>query len=484
MPRKIVVLMILIVMMFTIIACSNVKVAESNSKPRVIITSDGEIDDECSMVRCMLYANEWDIEAIVTSSSQYHWHGHRWAGDDWIEPYLDAYEQVYHNLIKHDKDYPSPDYLRERTALGNVKTEGEMDEITAGSELIVKVLLDDTDKRPIWLQAWGGPNTIARALKTIEEEHPERMAEVANKIRLFMIWEQDSTYQSYIRKNWGKYNIQAIVSDQFEAIAYRWKRCQPDEMHPWYESVWMTENILQNHGPLCSLYEAHRGEKEGFIKGDFRSEGDSPAFMYQIDTGLRNTESPDWGGWAGRYVKIRENTWVDPVPVKGFEYPKGRWYGSSAWGRLSVKKGGSVQGSEAINLYFKPIWRWSKAFQNDFASRADWCIKSYDEANHPPVVKLAHGVDLQAMPGATINLNAQGTTDPDNDDLSYHWWQYQEADTYDGNVEILNQDKQEASFIVPKDIEKGETIHIICEVIDNGAPPLTRYQRIVVDVKP
>ena len=72
----------------------------ASEKPRVIVTSDGEIDDECSMVRFMLYTNEWDVEAIVTSSSQYHWQGHSWAGDDWIDPYLDAYAQVYPNLIK------------------------------------------------------------------------------------------------------------------------------------------------------------------------------------------------------------------------------------------------------------------------------------------------------------------------------------------------------------------------------------------------
>jgi hypothetical protein len=68
-------------------------------KPRIIVTSDGEIDDECSMVRFLLYANQWDIEGIVTSSSQYHWQGHNWAGDDWIEPYLNAgrYVRVYEN---------------------------------------------------------------------------------------------------------------------------------------------------------------------------------------------------------------------------------------------------------------------------------------------------------------------------------------------------------------------------------------------------
>lgn len=179
-------------------------------KPRVIITSDGEIDDECSMVRFLLYANDYDVEGIITSSSQYHWQGHRWAGDDWMNPYLDAYEKVYSSLIKHDKGYPTPQFLQQRTVLGNVKSEGEMDEVTAGSQLIVETLLDNSDNRPVWLQAWGGTNTIARALKTIEEKHPKRMEEVAKKMRFFFIWEQDSTYQSYIRPHWGKYNILTI----------------------------------------------------------------------------------------------------------------------------------------------------------------------------------------------------------------------------------------------------------------------------------
>lgn len=138
-----------------------------DDRTRVIVTSDGEIDDECSLVRFLLYSNEWDIEGIITSSSQYHWHGHKWAGDDWMEPTLNAYAEVYPNLLKHDRRYPSPEFLRSRTYLGNVETEGEMDKVTKGSQRIVEVLLDNTDKRPVWIQAWGGTNTIARALKTI-----------------------------------------------------------------------------------------------------------------------------------------------------------------------------------------------------------------------------------------------------------------------------------------------------------------------------
>jgi len=142
-------------------------------KTRVIATTDGEIDDECSLVRFLLYANDFDIQGIITSSSQYHWQGHNWAGDDWQDPYLDAYEDVYPNLVQHDSEYPTPAYIRAQSHLGNVKDEGDMDAPTEGSNHIVSVLLDDTNDRPIWLQAWGGMNTIARALKTIEDDHHE-----------------------------------------------------------------------------------------------------------------------------------------------------------------------------------------------------------------------------------------------------------------------------------------------------------------------
>lgn len=466
---------IILSMAFLFLGFTN-HVFSQNEKPRIIVTSDGEIDDQCSMVRFLLYTNEWDVEGIVTSSSQYHWQGHSWPGDNWIEPYLDAYAQVYPNLVKHDAEYPTPEYLRGRTRLGNVKTEGEMDEVTAGSQLIVKVLLNESDDRPIWLQAWGGTNTIARALKTIEEEHSERMAEVAKKMRFFFIWEQDSTYQSYIRPHWGKYGIPTIISDQFEAIAYRWKQVQPEEMQSYFEGAWMKENILENHGPLCSQYKA-------LENGDFRSEGDSPAFLHTIVTGLRNMESPDWGGWGGRYVRIRENTWLDSVPVPGYEYPKGRWYGSTGWGRNSLREGTTTTAAQRKE-YFKPMWRWTDALQNDFASRADWCVQSYETANHPPLPKLNHAEQLTAKAGERINLNAKGSSDPDGDRLSYNWFYDETPGTLKlaAPLKIKKANKTNASIIVPKDAGPG-TMHVILAVTDQGAPALTRYKRVIITLK-
>jgi hypothetical protein len=442
----------------------------TDSRPRVIATTDGEIDDQCSMVRFLLYANEWDIEGIVTTSSQYHWRGHDWAGDDWIKPYLDAYERVYPNLIKHDPRYPTPGYLRERHALGNVTSEGEMDQVTPGSELIVQVLLDETDPRPVWLQAWGGPNTIARALKSIEEEHPDKVEQVARKLRLFLIWEQDDTYQKYIRPHWERHNIRSIISDQFDAIAYDWNLIIPDPEKQCYIGSWMKQHILENHGPLCSLYKAQEN-------GDFRSEGDSPSFMHCIDTGLRNRENPGWGGWGGRYVRLRNDTWLDPLIGNHFEYPQGRWYSDSSLGRRLRKSADPIE-RNMISQYYRPMWRWSIAFQNDWAARADWCVTdSFTKANHQPQVKVAGKFDRIVKPGEIVELDARQSTDPDGDALSFKWWRYDQADSATAETEIQRAASSQARFVAPN--ERGKTVHMILEVTDAGRPPLTRYQRIV-----
>jgi hypothetical protein len=446
----------------------------ASEKPRVIVTSDAEIDDQCSLVRFLLYANEWDIEGIITGSSQYRWQGRKWPGDDWAKPYLEAYAQVHPNLVLHDPAYPTPEYLRSRNVLGNARAEADMAAPTPGSELIVKALLDRSDPRPVWLQAWGGANTIARALKTIEEQHPERMAEIAAKCRLFLIWEQDDTYQSYIRPAWGKYGILTIITDQFEAIAYRWKQAQPEEFHRYFLGPWMRANILRGRGPLTALYHAHEN-------GDFRSEGDSPAFLHTIPTGLRSVESPDWGGWGGRYVRVRENTWLDPVPVPDYVYPPGRWYVNTGWGRDTLRPTTTATPGQRAE-YFKPMWRWTPALQNDFAARAAWCVKPYAEANHPPVVVLGHPEDLTTRPGAVVPLSAKGTSDPDGDELTYRWWHYEEAGTSAGTLAIRDANRREASFTVPERAVHGSTIHLICEVTDSGTPPLTRYRRVVVRV--
>ncbi|MFC1719554.1 hypothetical protein ACFL00_00255 [Pseudomonadota bacterium] len=77
-------------------------------------------------------------------------------------------------------------------------------------------------------------------------------------------------------------------------------------------------------------------------------------------------------------------------------------YFEAAWGRYSMREGTQTT-EEQRREYFKPIWRWSEAFQNDFAARADWSVKSYEEANHPPLVKVTPS-NISAKPGQKIPL--------------------------------------------------------------------------------
>ncbi|WP_338690377.1 nucleoside hydrolase-like domain-containing protein [Haloferula helveola] len=455
--------------------------AEEADRPRVIVTTDGEEDDQASMVRFLLTSNEFDVEAIVSSSSQFHWVGgtgwnafHR---TEWFKEYIALYGQVYDNLVLHDPNYPSPEFLLSRSKVGNISAVGEYNTRTEGAEFIVDILLDDTDPRPVWVQAWGGCNTLAAALKIIQDDHPARMAEVAAKLRLFLIWEQDQSYKDYIYPNWESLNIPTIISDQFDCIAYEWGNDLPDSLKAsHFNSPWASTNIVTGHGALCAAY-VNSG-------GAFNAEGDSPAFLHTIPNGLRSMESPGFGGWGGRYVNVpgRNNVWMDPRPAAGgtWNYPNpaaGEWRSiHNSWAKtlLGYAKPDREQ-------YFKPIWRWMDDAQNDLAARADWCVMDYASANHHPVVRLKTPLDIDAVPGQVVTLDATPTSDPDGDALSFMWWNYFEADSYPGAA-LPSTPSSTATIAVPAGAVPGNTIHMICEVTDGGSPSLTRYQRVVVHV--
>ena len=421
-------------------------VAAPAAKPRVIATTDGEVDDRCTMARFLMYANEWDIQGIIHSSSKFHWAGDEtheandWKPVEWLDRQIDAYEKVYPNLKKHDAKYATPNYLRSQVFVGNIAYEGAMEKPTPGSGHIVEVLLNP-DESPIWLQAWGGSNTIARALKTIKDEHPERVEEVSQKARLFLIAEQDKTLRDYIRPEWPE--VQILLSDwpSFEAIAYPWKKILSEELQRYFDQDWMKANMLEGHGPLGAMYEAGKD-------GAFRSEGDTPSFLHVINTGLRSDAHPAFGGWGGRFA-LTDGVW------------------------RSVDERGAPTHS---------ILRWAADFQNDWAARADWCVKSFEEANHPPKVLLSHASELKARPGERVRLDAAKSSDPDGDPLAFNWWCYAEAGTYGKTVDIENPNRADATLAVPADASSEDTIHAICSMTDSGEPPLTRYARVLIAI--
>jgi hypothetical protein len=252
----------------------------------------------------------------------------------------------------------------------------------------------------------------------------------------------------------------------------------PKELQPYLGGKWFAENIKFNHGPLMDGYfvwgdgqkiptdpEHTQGDmqdatKNGHTQYDFISEGDSPAFLYLVDVGLRNAEDASYGGWGGRMVQSAANPY--------------RWED----GKQSADYNPYTKKTDAAY----PQTRWVDALQNDFAARASWCVLPYAKANHAPVVKLNNAKNLHAKAGSTVQLSGTAT-DPDGNTVTYKWWQYEETGTYAGKVDIMGADKASATFIVPANAKAGETIHIILQVTDDGTPPLTRYQRVIVTVE-
>ena len=106
---------------------------------------------------------------------------------------------------------------------------------------------------------------------------------------------------------------------------------------------------------------------------EYLMEGDTPSFLNLINNGLSDHDHPDWGGWGGRYE------FYTPRRQKWFLQDETRPFWSDADDEVIGKDGHWYDTNHAT------IWRWREAYQNDFAARMDWTIKSYEEANHPPV---------------------------------------------------------------------------------------------------
>ena len=124
----------------------------------------------------------------------------------------------------------------------------------------------------------------------------------------------------------------------------------------------------------------------------------------------------------------------------------------------------------------------------------DWCVANYENANHNPLVvvngdKSKQVIRLDAKKGETVTLTADGTSDPDDDDLKYRWFHYGEAERDVQNVRdiwdvpLRNATTSSVEFTVPEKLPRNtDSIHVILEVKDDGTPNLTAYRRVVVRI--
>ena len=140
--------------------------------------------------------------------------------------------------------------------------------------------------------------------------------------------------------------------------------------------------------------------------------------------------------------------------------------------------------SRAQEGYKVTLYRWREDFQNDMAARMDWCVKSYEDANHPPVPVLKTPERMTVHSGELFVMDASSSYDPDGDSLSYLWFNYPEAGTMDTEVRIEGAENIHFVRVRAPKISKPETLHFILRLSDKGTPSLCRYKRIIVEVKP
>jgi phosphotransferase system HPr-like phosphotransfer protein len=424
------------------------------SKLRLIITTDiggGDPDDQQSMVHALTCTNEFELEGII--------YGNSWTGANFtaaktrIEAMIKAYEEVYPNLKVHAEGYPTAEYLRsiykQGQAQPSMNSTGEGKD-SEGSNLILAAADDPDDPRPIWLNAWGGANTIGQAFWKVKNTRtPEEVTKFLNKVRIYDILGQDDA------GSWVSKNFPEVVWIRNSTGVYGWA---PDRS-------WTSSNV-QSKGVLGKIYPNTM----------YATEGDSPAFFHILSRGLNDPDQLTQGGWGGRHG-----------PDKKADVPLFEWAAKDAVCNANDKKlrpyyiyTNTSEGTAAIN-------KWKSEILNDQAVRMDWSIKAkYSDANHFPIA-VVNGdstmqiLDMDVKAGDQVTLNTEGSSDPDGNTLTYAWQFYKEASSYTESVTIEGSTSATAKITVPA--ASGKNIHIILVVKDNGTPSLHAYRRVILNVK-
>jgi hypothetical protein len=460
---------------------------QAPEKPhRVIVLTDMEADpdDSQSLVRLLLYANSIDIKGLIATTSV---HQPGKVVPETIHRIIDAYGTVQPNLLQHEPGYPSAETLhalvKQGLPISGMDAVGEGHD-SEGSEWIIQIL-EDEDERPLWISVWGGPNTLAQALWKINDTRNTAEAErLISKLRVYTISDQDSS-GPWMRKTFpGLFYIVSPGSygnSTWSAITRNIEGANNEVV----SNDWLAEHIQQGHGPLGAEYPDVA----------YGMEGDTPAYLSLIPNGLNDPEHPNVGGWGGRYERYQPDPPEAPAnprfAARFFLGPETRpiWTNAddtyrprlpSRWGR-AIRPDSVEYTNNQVTL-----WRWREDFQNDFAARMDWTIKSYEDANHPPTPMLGHPDTLTVRSGEIFGLSAAGTTDPDGDSMSYWWFQYPEAGTYKDLIRFspLSENLYFVHTITAPEVESPQTAHFILKVTDKGSPPLSRYKRVVVNILP
>lgn len=448
-----------VLVLMAVIGVNALQAAENDLKPRLVVCTDiapadVEPDDMESMVRLMAYADMFEIEALITSVG---WncdpYPAEWA--EYLQRVIEAYrkdvpklmrrsgQQEFMSLEDENKQqyigyWPSADYVKSRAVMGSIhggiKAIGA-DNDSPGSELLIR-LADEDDTRPIYVAAWGGANTLAQAIWRVKQTRSaEELKKFVRKFRIYTITDQDMQYSMRMNRSYS---------------SHMWLRKEfaDDLQFVWDEGTWQEQ---------CELGKRHWQQHkdniqgQGALGGEYPTykwgvEGDTPSFLYVMPNGLNNPEDPHQCGWAGYHERgmcadsltTAWTSWQEPVRSISVGY-KQRFYPDEL---------------------------------NDFMARMQWAAEGKGNLN-PYIVIPNDTINITV----SLSLDASKSFDPDGDNLQFSWWQQPEIGKT--KVKIEQADQPIATLRIPADA-KGDTIHIICEVHDDGPYHLPAYRRIII----
>jgi len=320
--------------------------ARAEQRPRLAVLTDigGDPDDQQSLIRLMVYANEFEIEAIIATASGT-------PGElkqsitrpDLILETIDAYEKVLPNLQKHATGWPKPNALRSCVKSGNpLRGRDHVGDghDTAGSRFLIERIDADTQQHPLNIAIWGGQTDLAQALWHIKHERGEPgYREFVGKFRVYDVADQDGI-ADWMRQEFPGMNYllakAAPGRDKREAT-FRGMYLTGDESLT--SRQWVEENI-RSTGPLGALYPTKTWtapNPHACLK-----EGDTPSWFFFLPLGGNDPKNPSQPGWGGQY-----------------ERDDGGWYRD-----LKARNGFDPRAT---------VSRWRSDFQKDFARRMAWC---------------------------------------------------------------------------------------------------------------
>ncbi|KAF2729817.1 DUF1593-domain-containing protein [Polyplosphaeria fusca] len=469
-----------------------------NNRVFVLTDISNEPDDTMSLVRLLVHSDLYTIEGLVATTSFWLPNG---TDAEQIQSLVDVYATVQANLQSHsNSSFPTAKYLSSKIASGpKVYGTEALKELEAGGSLTsgAQLLIDavDASPEPLYIQIWGGSNTLASALWYINATRTASAHQAfTSKLRVYSISDQDDT-GPWIRRHFPtmRYIASQAGFNQYGVAAWTSiSSSTVDVGGPDKAAVsqdWLTANI--QIGPLGAKYPDVM----------YIMEGDTPTLLYNIPNGLGDPEHPNWGSWGGRYTS-------NPL-------------GSDAqFGDATDTVIGGDGKSYTTN--WATIWRWRNAFQSEFAARMQWTLapnSPNSNATHPPVVIIngacgSKAIEMNVTVGQHITLNASASYSMDaGAKLNFTWFQYKEPSAWQASTSVVptinitrpgGTDGSLSSFTIPepnsrsckapeKVTEFGQyaeaikcpVLHVVAAVKDVGARhPITRYRRVLLRVQP